>query len=65
MIHLQVDSGTCSRASFSCSRAGLIVLKAELKSTNRILALVPDVSYCLRVKWKAMFTASSTDLLAL
>ena len=27
MIHLQVDSGTCSRA-------GLIVLKAELKSTN-------------------------------
>ncbi|CAB1422356.1 unnamed protein product [Pleuronectes platessa] len=36
VIHLQVESGTLSRESFSCSRFGMIVLKAELKSTNRI-----------------------------
>jgi len=38
VIHLQVESGTLSWESFSSSRAGMIVLKAELKSTNRILA---------------------------
>ncbi|XP_071378770.1 scavenger receptor cysteine-rich domain-containing protein DMBT1-like [Centroberyx affinis] len=47
VIHLQVESGTLSWDSLSCSRAGMIVLKAELKSTNRILAYVPEKSSCL------------------
>ena len=37
-IHLQVESGTFSWESLSCSSAGMMVLKAELKSANRILA---------------------------
>ncbi|KAF7643464.1 hypothetical protein LDENG_00239040 [Lucifuga dentata] len=39
VIHLQVESG--SWESLSCSRAGMIVLNAELKSTNRILDRFP------------------------
>jgi len=38
VIHLQVESGTLGWESLSRNRAGMIVLKAELKSRNRILA---------------------------
>ena len=38
VIHLQVESGTASWISLSCNRDGMIVLKAELKSTSMILA---------------------------
>ena len=36
--HASPASGTCSWESLSCSRAGMTVLKAELKPTIRILA---------------------------
>lgn len=38
VIHLQMELGTLSLRSLSCSRAGMMVLKAKLKSTNKILA---------------------------
>ena len=65
VIHLQVESSMWIWESVACSRAGRIVLKAELKSTNRNLAYVPGESTCWRVWCRAMFTASPTDLLAL
>jgi len=37
VIHLQVESGMLHWESYSCSRTGLIVVTAELKSRNRIL----------------------------
>lgn len=57
MINLQVESDTLSCESLSCNRAGMIVLKAELKSTNRVPVLEDEVG--------TMLTASTTDLLAL
>ena len=38
VIHVKLESGTWSWESLSCSRAGMMVLNAELESTNRILA---------------------------
>src|SRR4029434_11313041 len=40
VIHWQVESGTLSWESLSCSRAGMMVLKAELKSTNYSIILL-------------------------
>ncbi len=59
VIHLHVEF---SWESLSCCRAGIMMLKAEPKSTNRILAWVPAESRCGRMKWRAMLTALSTDL---
>ncbi len=58
VIHLQVESGMFSWESLSFSTARMIVLKAKLKSTDRILE--PG---CWKMKWRALLTASSTDLL--
>ena len=41
VIHWQVGVGTLSWSSLLCSCPGMIVLKAELKTKNRILAYVP------------------------
>ncbi len=46
VIHLQVEPGTFCHESLSRCRAVIMVLKAELKSTNRILAQVPEESRC-------------------
>ncbi|MEQ2285863.1 hypothetical protein AMECASPLE_036254 [Ameca splendens] len=42
----------------------MMVLKAELKSTNRILAYVPGWSRCCRMKCRPKLTASSANLFA-
>ncbi len=43
----------------------MMVLKAELKSTNRILTLVSGLSRCSKMKCSSTLTALSTDLFAL
>lgn len=53
--NLQMETGSLGWEDLSCSRAGIMVFKAELKSTNRIYALVTEESKC---------RALSTDLLS-
>ncbi len=43
----------------------MMVLKAELNSTNRILTEVTGLSRCCSMKYSPMLTTSSTDLFAL
>ncbi len=65
VIHWQTEVGTESCVSLFWRVWRDEVLKAELKSTNRILTRVPGLSRCCRMKCSPMLTASSTDLFAL
>lgn len=58
-------AGLVRSAGIACSVVGTAVLKAQLKSTNRILAQVSVESRCSKMWWRAMLTASPADLLAL
>lgn len=46
---------------FTLRSAGLMVLKADVKSTNRILVQDPGNSRCCRVRWRVRIMASSTN----
>ncbi len=48
-IHLHIELGTESWVSLVWRSVGMMVLKAELKSTNRILTQVPDLFRCFRM----------------
>ncbi len=63
VIHWQMEVGTESCVSLFWRMSWMMVLKAELKSTNRILTQVPGLSRCCRMKCSPMLTASFTDLL--
>ncbi len=65
VIHWQTEMGMDNCVSLFWRVSGMMVLKAELKSTNRILTLVPGLSRCCRMKCSPMLTASSTYLHAL
>lgn len=57
-------SCTVSCASLEQSMSRKMVIKVELKSTNRILAYLPGESRCCRMQCSSVLTALSTDLFA-
>lgn len=46
VIQLQVESGMLSRESFSCSSAGMMVLKAEQTGSWHRFQGIPDAGRC-------------------
>lgn len=61
LIHEHSEVGRPKLRSLCTSLWGIIVLNAELKSTNSLLTYVLDSSRWDRAVWSAMVTASSVD----